>query len=173
MRKCVAGTSGWSALAVAALAVTAFGIGASPAAAATLTVDKDRAQCPRAQFATIQAAIDNARPGDTLKLCPDLYSEQVTISKPLTVRADDRGSEDDCQTADAADSARQVIVAPAGTGFTVAFRLASDDVTLRGLVIEGASVGVDASDAFSGYRVTDNRIENSSLFAIDAGSSGA
>src|SRR4051794_40992899 len=129
MRKCVAGTSGWSGLVVAALAVAAFGIGASAAGAATLTVDKDRAQCPRAQFATIQAAVDNARPGDTVKLCPDLYSEQVTIAKPLTVRADDPGTEDDCQTADVADPTRQVIVAPAASAFTVAFRLASDDVT--------------------------------------------
>jgi hypothetical protein len=66
-----------------------------------------------------------------------------------------------------------VIVGPARAGFTVAFRLAANDVTLRGVVIQAASVGIDASDAFSGYHVTQNRIENSSLFAIDAGSSGA
>src|SRR4051794_9956205 len=104
-----AGPPSWPGLVVAVTAVAALAIGASSAAAATLTVDKDRAQCPRAQFATIQAAVDNARPGDTVKLCPDLYSEQVTVTKQLTVRADDLGSEDDCLTAGAADPARQVI----------------------------------------------------------------
>src|SRR4051794_10881173 len=155
----------WSGLAVAVLSVAALGLDATSAAAATLTVDKDRAQCPRAQFATIQAAVDNAHDGDTVKLCPDLYSEQVTVTKPLTIRADDVDS-DGCLTAGAADPARQVIVAPASAGFAVAFRLAADDVTLRGVVIQAASVGVDTSDAFSGYRVTGDRIENSSLFAI-------
>lgn len=173
MRKLVcAGSRSWSGLAVAVLSVAALGTGAPSAAAATLTVDKDRVQCPRAQFAAIQAAVDNARSGDTVKVCPDLYSEQVIVTKPLTIRGDLLDS-DDCLTAGAADSARQVIVAPAGPGFTVAFRLASDDVTLRGVVIQSASVGVDTSDTFSGYRVTQNRIENSSLFAIDAGSAGA
>src|SRR5690349_12560923 len=37
----------------------------------------------------------------------------------------------------------------------------------------GASVGVDSSDQFSGYRVDHNTIRENTLFAIDAGSAGA
>lgn len=144
------------------LAVTA--LTAVPAHAATLTVDSDRAQCPRAQFASIQAAVDNARPGDTVKVCADTYPEQVTVDKPLTLRGP--GEADDCSTAP------EAIIDPAGEGFSVAVRLAADGITLRGLTIQGTSVGVDTADQHSGYRVTRNLIQNNTLFAIDAGSDG-
>jgi hypothetical protein len=40
-------------------------------------------------------------------------------------------------------------------------------------MIQGAWVGVDTSDRFSGYRVDHNAIQDNTLFAIDAGSAGA
>src|SRR5690349_13951275 len=85
---------------------------AGPARAATLTVDHDHdhAQCPRAQFASIQTAVDNARPGDTVKVCAGTYAEQVTVTTPLTLVGQDA-------TVDPPDSA-----------FTIAFRLAADHV---------------------------------------------
>jgi hypothetical protein len=42
-------------------------------------VDDDRAQCPDAQFTSIQAAVDAAGPGDRIKVCPGTYQEQVRI----------------------------------------------------------------------------------------------
>ncbi|MEV4420200.1 Ig-like domain-containing protein [Patulibacter sp. NPDC049589] len=80
---------------------------AAPAAASasTWTVDDDRAQCPTAGFTTIQGAIDQAAPHDTVVICDGLYQEQstppygsaqsyaqqgsrngLTITKPLTIR---------------------------------------------------------------------------------------
>ena len=61
-------------------ALTLFG--ASPAAAATLRVDDDRAQCPDAAFTTVQSAVTAAGSGDRVQVCPATYREQVRIDGP-------------------------------------------------------------------------------------------
>ena len=53
--------------------------GVSHAAAAELKVDDDQVQCPTAPYTSIQAAVNAAAPGDTVKVCPGTYTEQVTI----------------------------------------------------------------------------------------------
>jgi nitrous oxidase accessory protein NosD len=50
----------------------------------TRTVGKET--CPKAQYATITAAVNAAAPGDIIDICPDLYTEQLIITKPLTLR---------------------------------------------------------------------------------------
>jgi pectin methylesterase-like acyl-CoA thioesterase len=62
--------------------------GASAAHADTLVVDRDRAQCESAGFNSIQAAVDAARPRDLVRVCPDLYTESVTVDQPLTLKGD-------------------------------------------------------------------------------------
>jgi hypothetical protein len=42
-------------------------------------VDDDGANCPNAQFTTIQAAVDASGPNDRIKVCPGTYNEQVVI----------------------------------------------------------------------------------------------
>ena len=89
-----------AAVAVALLAALA----PSSAFASTWTVDDDKADCPNARFTSIQAAVDQAAPWDTVVVCPGLYLEQstptsgnnspsqagsrngLTITKPLTIR---------------------------------------------------------------------------------------
>jgi parallel beta helix pectate lyase-like protein len=44
-----------------------------------LIVDDDRADCPNAQFTSVQAAVAAAAPGDMIKVCRGTYVEQVTI----------------------------------------------------------------------------------------------
>jgi hypothetical protein len=44
-----------------------------------LIVDDDHADCPNAQFTSIQAAVDAAQPGSKIKVCRGTYNEQVTI----------------------------------------------------------------------------------------------
>jgi hypothetical protein len=44
-----------------------------------LIVDNDLLDCPNAQYTSIQAAVDDAVPGDKIKVCRGLYLEQVTI----------------------------------------------------------------------------------------------
>src|SRR4051794_28076336 len=77
---------------VAALVVALSGISAN-ASAATRTVDDDHAQCPQAGYSSIQAAVDAARRGDTIRVCAGTYDEgsgqpgssALTITKPLQV----------------------------------------------------------------------------------------
>jgi parallel beta-helix repeat protein len=53
-----------------------------------LVVDNDRAQCKKADFTTIQAAVDAASPGATILVCAGTYQESVTITKnDLRIRA--------------------------------------------------------------------------------------
>jgi hypothetical protein len=67
---------------------------ASAAQAATLAVDDDGVECPAAAYSSIQAAVDAARPGDTIAVCPGDYAEGtgaigsngLTIQKSLTIR---------------------------------------------------------------------------------------
>lgn len=89
----------------AALGATlALVAGAAPAAASTWTVDDDGVQCPNASFSSIQAAIDQAAPHDTIVICAGTYRERsiptngtyspaqvgsrngLTIQKPITLR---------------------------------------------------------------------------------------
>jgi hypothetical protein len=74
------------------------------AAASTWTVDDDRADCPNAAFTSLQAAVNQAAPHDTLLVCPGTYIEGstpassaaspvqagahngLTIDKPLTIK---------------------------------------------------------------------------------------
>ena len=76
----------------------------STAFASTWTVDDDKADCPNARFTSIQAAVDQAAPWDTVVICAGTYVEQstptggnnspsqagskngLTITKPLTLK---------------------------------------------------------------------------------------
>ena len=87
----------WLTLVVACTAASWGLASASQAQAAgpptTLTVGKDLATCPPAEFDTIQSAINAARPGATVVICPGTYvegtglrgSNALTITKNLTL----------------------------------------------------------------------------------------
>jgi hypothetical protein len=142
---------------------------------ATLVVDRDGVQCANAHFRSIQAAVDAAQPGDLIRVCPDLYSETVIVDKPLTLMGDPDAVEAiDCfqPTLGGLPVEQQAIVDPAGDGFSIAVELEADDIVLEGFVVQGATVGIDASDRFSGYRIHHNLVRLNGLFAIDLGSEG-
>jgi parallel beta-helix repeat protein len=165
-------------LAIIATVATAllFGAGESQASEPrTLVVDRDGVQCGNADFTSIQAAVDAAQAGDLIRVCPDLYSETVVVDKPLTLKGDPDAVEViDCfqPTLGEPPSEQQAIVDPAGDGFSIAVKLEADDIVLEGFVIQGASVGIDASDRFSGYRIHHNLIRSNTLFGVDFGSAG-
>jgi hypothetical protein len=68
-------------LRIVLLVITAFAVSASPALATDRLVAKptDLACGKPTAYVTIQAAVNAANPGDTVKVCPGLYQEQVTI----------------------------------------------------------------------------------------------
>ncbi|MGO4254906.1 Ig-like domain-containing protein [Marmoricola sp. RAF53] len=77
---------------------------ANPKAATTWVVDDDKAQCPTASFTSIQDAVDQAAPWDTVVVCDGVYQESstpvfgpgnpvatdamngLTITKPLKIK---------------------------------------------------------------------------------------
>jgi parallel beta-helix repeat protein len=155
------------------MSVMAF-LGTAPAlGASTLVVDKDKAQCPDAQFQSIQAAVVAAMPGDTILVCPDLYIESVTVPKTLAIRAaGNPGSSGDARlqcfdtTAASPDPTQEAIV----QGGTFAFHLLQNDITLEGLTIQGALHGIQTSPLFSGYAISNNVIQSNSFGILLASS---
>src|SRR5687767_13034664 len=51
----------------------------APAFARTLVVDNDAAECPQAEYNTIQQAVAVAEVGDKILVCPGLYTGTVPV----------------------------------------------------------------------------------------------
>jgi Right handed beta helix region len=102
-----------------------------------LVVDDDKVQCPNAAFSRIQDAVDAATPGAVIRVCPGKYVEQVAIHKPLTIAADSGAvlmpgtmKQNTTSLFDAAPLAAAILVAD------------TTDVTIEGLIVDGANNGV-------------------------------
>jgi Right handed beta helix region len=135
-----------------------------------LLVDKDKVQCPKAAFTSIQAAVNASSPGDTIKVCPDQYDESVNVTKPsLTLVGPTTVNPGQCSSVTAADPTRDAIVTGAAS---YSFSLMNNKITISGFVVQGSADGIDTSDAFSGYRITNNIAQNNSTRGIDLLSSG-
>jgi len=64
---------------VATYASVLLCLGTAPAFARTLVVDNDGAECPKAEYTTIQQAVAAAQAGDKILVCPGLYLGTVVI----------------------------------------------------------------------------------------------
>jgi nitrous oxidase accessory protein NosD len=53
-----------------------------------LLVDDDKVQCPTATFMSVQDAINAAKPGNLIRVCPGTYREQLSIDKSLSIEGD-------------------------------------------------------------------------------------
>jgi hypothetical protein len=148
--------------------VTALAFAPQAFAAKTLVVDKDKVQCPKATFQSIQAAVTAAAPGDTIKVCPDIYNESVTVSKPaLTLVGASMAN--GCTTLTAADPTKDSIVTG---GASFAFNLTNNNILLSGFVVQNSSIGIQTSASFSGYRITDSIAQNNTQSGVNFNSSG-
>jgi parallel beta-helix repeat protein len=104
----------------AAVALILFATMAVPASAADLTVGA------QGRFNTIQQAVDAAKPGDTVRVAPGTYTENVVVNKQLTITATSGRP-----TVQAADPSKDV------------FLLSSPGVRIDGLTITGGASGVE------------------------------
>jgi nitrous oxidase accessory protein NosD len=165
---------------------------AAPDAAAAvprqvLVVD-DGQDCPRADFASIQAAVSAAEPGALVRVCPGVYWERVQIDKPLTLL----GVPDLIEVVDCFDSSATagedldpvrypILQRPPGEPGSLV-TVESGDVTVAGLVLEGATTdnppdliydaAVHLLSGSAGARIHHNLIRDNSL-GIDLGSDGS
>jgi parallel beta-helix repeat protein len=108
----------------------------APVFAATIVVDNDFADCPQADFNSIQAAVAAAQPGDKILVCPGEYAESVVVNQnDLRIEAQAAPGEVVLQGTPAQD---------------VGFRL----LNTTGVLLQGFTV--------QGFRAANIRIESSS-----------
>jgi hypothetical protein len=118
-------------------------------------VDDDGAQCPGADVTSIQAAVNRAAPGSTIRVCPGRYEESVSVDKSLRLIGVPEVYEAvDClaPTLPELSADDYPIVGPADATAT-AITLAADDVDLAGFVLRGVGLGVTTDGDYSGYRI--------------------
>ena len=85
----------------------------------------------RDPFSTIQAAVKAAHPGDTIRVCPGLYEETVTVTtRRLTIKGANAGRD-----ATGRSRGQESIVTSDSMIGTVQLR--ADDITWDGFTIRG------------------------------------
>ncbi len=122
-----------SALIVMAISMTAI-------QAATITVGPD------GDYATIQAAVDGANSGDTIRVESGTFRENVIINKSVVLRGTDTGD------------GRPVVD---GKGVGSAIVLSADRITVEGLVVKNSGFGKSGIEVKS----DDNAIRNNLVTA--------
>lgn len=132
-------------------------------APATLTVD-DGVHHHGAEYTSIQAAVNAAHPGDTIRVYPGTYNESVTVNKTLTLDGAFAGREAEARSGNAPNPNVDSIVQPPIAGAT-GFTLAANNITLDGFTVRGAkqNAGIYTDPHFSGYQVLDNEVRDNTI----------
>ncbi len=124
----------------------------------------------RNPFDTIQGAVDVARSGATIWVCPGLYEETVTVETPrLTIKGANAGRD-----ATRSGRHRESIVSHLDPDGTV--QLLADDITWDGFTVLGHAAeengpGMVTSEDHSGYLIRDTIFEDNGV-GLDLGSNG-
>lgn len=177
------------AVVVLALTATASGVDAghvgtdqnrpddSAAESDVLIVDDEGS----ADYAAVQAAVDAADPGDTVRVMPGTYRESVTVDENLTVVAPQGATLDG---SDLGDHAEGVVIgdaaAPVVDGFTVVgYQIGveasstSGDWVLRNVTVVNASfISVYASGTTGDWYLRDVTIRDADTAISASGSTG-
>jgi parallel beta-helix repeat protein len=151
-------------------------IGTLPArAAVTQAVDDDgfasltNCNAATATHNTIQEGVDAAAAGDTVKVCPGTYIENVTVNKALILQGPKAG----VNGTRAQVLANEAVVHASDQNLPI-FMLAANSITVNGFLVEDNSnnAGIQTSPAFSGYQILNNIVQNN-VFGIYLHGSGA
>jgi hypothetical protein len=124
----------------------------------------------RHPFLAIQAAVDVARPADTIRVCPGLYEENVVVKTPrLTIKGANAGH-------DPTGKRRHHESIVTGDDLTGTVQLRADHVTWDGFTIRGVpkaenGPGMYTDPAHSGYVVRDTIFQDNGV-GLRLGSSG-
>ena len=155
---------------VLAFVLSLVPLGNAVAAATTLVVDDDAmatvADCNATTptFMTISAAIAVASPGDTIKVCPGIYAEQVQITKTLTINGAQMGVNATSRAFVVANES--IIDDPCGP-----VQIMADNVVLDGFTVQGSTLsdpcfiaGIWTNPGFSGtqggHQILNNIVQN-------------
>ena len=102
-------------------------------------VGTNSADCPDAQFSTIQAAVDAASPGTVIRICRGTYPEQVRINKPLSLQGQNGVViEPSNVTANATGTASGQPIA------AIILVQETTDVDIRDVIVDGTNNGITA-----------------------------
>ena len=124
--------------------------------------------CRTAAYSTIQSAVDAARPGATVTVCPGTYTEDVIVSTPLTLRGADatiRGTSSangNCDQLGASGPGS----APCLAGVTIK----SSWVQISGFTVTGAiGEGILATGSLAGGSISHVTIRDNRVVGNDTG----
>jgi hypothetical protein len=112
-------------------------------------------------YATIQAAVTAANPGDTILADAGIYAEKVTIGKSLILEGANHGVNGNSSARSAESIATGV-----GNGGDTPFYITANDVTIDGFTVQGATnvnvfgVGILEGTGTSGSHILNNIIQN-------------
>ncbi len=155
-----------------AVLLWATGLAVSPPAAAlaVIVVGAPSATCPNPQHATIQAAVDAASAGDTIRVCAGTYNEAVAVDKPLVFRGAQSGA--DARFGRTNPAQESIVQPPAGsTGFTVTGGVSG--ITIDGFTVRNSTAdGIDTLSGGSGFTIV-NTIITGNRIGINFRSPGA
>lgn len=153
-------------------AVATATLGVLPAQAATTYVVTHGQRCAAGTLEpTIQAAVNAASPGDTIKVCRGTYAEYVTVDKTLTILGAKSGVDGRNRTG----STQESIVDPDDTApsGTPSINITASNVVLDGFLLQGNENGpaVQTSATESGYKIRNNRFV-ANAFGLHLNASG-
>ncbi len=135
----------------------------------------NRWDCADAQYSTINSAVTAAGPGDTVVVCPGTYTEDVVITKALTLVGQDATIN---ATGLVGTSTGAILGQDPYNGITIE----SSNVTVKGFTVEGAegegilavnpdpvATTVGGMSLYSGTPITNVTIENNDVTGNDLG----
>ena len=145
-------------------------------------VDDDKANCPEADFTSIQAAVNQANPGDTVQVCPGTYRERVVVDKTLTLEGATKVQDFNCFDFDfsALDHTKVSIMEPPDTTAGNLLRLAADNIDVSGFVLQkqqhaavnsAYEAALETDSGHFGYNIHENIFYENNL-GVEFGSSG-